>query len=96
MSSTENKDEIVINKNTENNTEEQMEWIDYILTERENETFIDKITRNLMKFALCLQEIALKILSWIHWFSDHLFIISFGFTAILIAIAYIMQKLALF
>lgn len=96
MSSTENKDEVIINKDTENNVQEQMEWIDYILTERKSETFIDKITRNLMKFILCLQEIALKILSWIHWFSDHLFVICFGSIAILFVITYMLQKLALF
>lgn len=97
MSSSENNNE---NKAVENNTEESMDFIEFLTTEREDDTdfgrFLARTNKRSFQFLEFAQNVISFIMVLLRWVSDHLFIISFGFIAIFFVITYMSQKLALF
>lgn len=102
MSLAENKDKDtnidadIGNKNIEDN----IDFIEFLTTEREGDTnfgrFLARTNKRSFQFLDFAQNAISFVMVLLRWFTDNLFTITFSFVTILVAIAYITQKLTLF
>lgn len=92
MNSNYNKDDLELNNNLNKDNQEELNMLEYLMAEKENETFLDKFSRIIAKLAVFLEAIVIGIFKIISWISTHMFAIAFTFAGILIFISYIFTK----
>lgn len=100
MFQNENKNDSMLNQEKNNINEEDINLIEFLITEKEDDTdfgrFLARVSKKLFQVVEFLNIIVMFIMSIFHWITKHLFLICFIFVAITISITYFSQRITLF